>query len=196
MVARIVSGRSIKGAINYNERKIEQGKAIFLSAENYLKDGHKLNPAEKIFVLKHRGSLNERVKTNCVHISLNFETHEKISAEKMQEIARVYMEGIGFGKQPYLIYRHQDAAHPHCHIVTTNIDADGNRISLHNLGRDFSEKAIQKNGDFLKTIVEPPKSNQQRFLWINAKTCGGMEKQIALHFTIFTLYDFPCRLFT
>ncbi len=144
MVARIVSGRSIKGAINYNEQKIEQGMAVFLSAENYLKDSHRLNPAEKLFVLKHRAALNERVKTNCVHISLNFETNEKISLEKMQEIAEDYMQRIGFGHQPYLIYQHQDAAHPHCHIVTTNIDRDGNRISLHNLGRDLSEKARQE----------------------------------------------------
>lgn len=144
MVARIISGRSIRGAINYNEQKVTQGKAIFLNAENYLKESHLLNPMEKLQVLQHRARLNERVKTNCVHISLNFETNEKISTEKMQEIAKDYMERIGFKNQPYLIYRHEDAAHPHCHIVTTNIEADGNRISLHNLGRDLSEKARQE----------------------------------------------------
>lgn len=144
MVARIISGRSIKGAINYNEQKIEQGRAVFLSAENYLKESHELNPVEKLFMLKHLASLNQRVKTNCVHISLNFETNEKITSDKMQEIARDYMQRIGFGNQPYMIYRHQDAAHPHCHIVSTNIDAGGNRISLHNLGRDLSEKARQE----------------------------------------------------
>ncbi|SDD67281.1 relaxase/mobilization nuclease domain-containing protein [Pedobacter soli] len=144
MVARIVSGRSIKGALNYNEQKVSKGKAVFLSAVNYLKDSVALNPAEKLFVLKYRAGLNQRVKTNCLHISLNFETNEKISAEKMQEIARDYMERIGFKDQPYLIYHHQDAAHPHCHIVSTNIDALGNRISLHNLGRDVSEKARQE----------------------------------------------------
>ncbi|SMD01206.1 relaxase/mobilization nuclease domain-containing protein [Pedobacter nyackensis] len=144
MVARIISGRSIRGAINYNEQKVEQHKATFLMAENYLKETYRLNPMEKLFVLQHRAKLNERVKTNCVHISLNFETNEKISAEKMQEIAKDYMQQIGFATQPYLIYKHEDANHPHMHIVTTNIQADGNRISLHNLGRDLSEKARQE----------------------------------------------------
>ncbi|ETZ20143.1 relaxase/mobilization nuclease domain-containing protein [Pedobacter sp. V48] len=144
MVARIISGRRIRGAINYNEQKVAQGKAVFLSAENYLKESHRLSPTEKLQVLQQRTRLNERVKTNCVHISLNFETNEKISAEKMQEIAKDYMERIGFKNQPYLIYRHEDAAHPHCHIVTTNIEADGKRISLHNLGRDQSEKGRQE----------------------------------------------------
>lgn len=144
MVARIISGRSIRGAINYNEQKVEQHKATFLMAENYLKETYQLNPMEKLFVLQHRAKLNERVKTNCVHISLNFETNEKISAEKMREIAKDYMQQIGFSAQPYLIYKHEDANHPHIHIVTTNIQADGNRISLHNLGRDLSEKARQE----------------------------------------------------
>src|SRR4029079_6145587 len=57
------------------------------------------------------------------------------------EIASVYMEKIGFAEQPYLVYQHLDAGHPHIHIVTTNIQKDGRRISLHNLGRNESTKA-------------------------------------------------------
>ena len=62
----------------------------------------------------------------------------------MQEIAKDYMERIGFSCQPCLIYKHEDANHPHLHIVTTNIKADGERISLHNLGRGACEKARQE----------------------------------------------------
>jgi hypothetical protein len=51
------------------------------------------------------------------------------------------MERIGFGNQPYVVYRHDDASHPHIHIVTTNIQSDGSRISLHNIGKNQSEKA-------------------------------------------------------
>jgi len=53
----------------------------------------------------------------------------------------MYMEKIGFCEQPYLIYRHYDAGHPHIHIVSINIRRDGSRISLHNIGRNQSEKA-------------------------------------------------------
>ena len=54
------------------------------------------------------------------------------------------MNQIGFGEQPYLVYRHDDAGHPHIHIVSTNIQWTGNRISMHNLGRNQSEKARKK----------------------------------------------------
>jgi len=144
MVARIISGRSIRGAFNYNENKLEQNRAFVLAAENYPKDAELLNSNERLQMLIRQARLNERVKTNCLHISLNFETNEKISDEKMQQITRDYMQKIGFGAQPYLVYRHQDSGHPHLHIVTTNIDAQGNRISLHNLGRDSSEQARQE----------------------------------------------------
>jgi hypothetical protein len=75
-----------------------------------------------------------------LHVSLNFDISEKLSPDKLRAIAEVYMEGIGFGKQPYLVYQHHDAAHSHVHIVSTNIQKDGKRISLHNLGKLQSEK--------------------------------------------------------
>jgi hypothetical protein len=51
------------------------------------------------------------------------------------------MEKIGFKDQPFLVYQHNDAAHPHMHIVTTNIRLNGERICLKNIGRNQSEKA-------------------------------------------------------
>src|SRR5436309_2592085 len=85
--------------------------------------------------------MNSRVKTNAMHIMLNFDVGEKLSIAKMQEITTAYMDKIGFGDQPYLVYQHRDAAHPHVHVVTTNIKTDGQRINIHNIGRTLSETA-------------------------------------------------------
>jgi hypothetical protein len=63
------------------------------------------------------------------------------------------MRQIGFGDQPYLVYQHHDAGHPHLHLVTTNIKADGKRIALHNLARNQSMKAskeIEKEFSLIK----------------------------------------------
>lgn len=51
------------------------------------------------------------------------------------------MDKIGFGNQPYLIYQHHDAGHPHLHITTTNVMENGKRIAMHNIGKDISEPA-------------------------------------------------------
>tara|TARA_R110002020_G_scaffold27610_2_gene89077 strand:- start:728 stop:1906 length:1179 start_codon:yes stop_codon:yes gene_type:complete len=92
-------------------------------------------------------NLNSITSVNAVHISLNFAPGEDFEKEKLQEITKEYIRGIGFESQPYLVYKHTDAGHPHLHIVTTNIELDGKRIPLHNIGKLKSEptrKAIEK----------------------------------------------------
>lgn len=141
MVAKITVPSSIKRALNYNEQKVKEGKAECLLASGFLKDAGNLNFYEKLGRLEGLISLNQRASTNTVHISLNFAEDEKLPEEKLKQIATLYMEKIGFSAQPFLVYEHRDAGHPHLHIVTTNIQRDGKRISLHNLGKGASEKA-------------------------------------------------------
>lgn len=140
MVARIRSGKSVEGAINYNESKVKQGQAQLILAKGYPKDESSLNFYEKVGRLQKLADLNTRAETNCLHVSLNFDPSENLSPHRLKAIAEAYMQGIGFGNQPYLVYQHNDAAHPHIHIISTNIQKDGKRISMHNLGRVQSEK--------------------------------------------------------
>ena len=51
------------------------------------------------------------------------------------------MNAIGFGEQPFLVYKHNDASHPHIHIVTTKIKPDGSRVDTQNIGKNKSEPA-------------------------------------------------------
>lgn len=127
--------------LNYNEHKVRQKEAEILQAQNFLKDTRDLSFSDKTRWFERFTSLNERTKTNTLHVSLNFDPTEKLANEKMIEIANEYMKKIGFGEQPYLVYRHYDAGHPHLHILSTNIRSDGSRISMHNMGRSQSEKA-------------------------------------------------------
>jgi len=146
MVAKIKSGKSLTGALHYNEQKVKQGKAELIGAMGYFKDAASLSFFEKLLRLTDLATRNERTRTNAVHVSLNFANGETLPIEKLNAIAGKYMTGIGFENQPYLIYRHMDAGHPHIHIVTTNIKRDGERISLHYLGQNESEitrKAIE-----------------------------------------------------
>lgn len=144
MVARIKTPGSILRALNYNEQKLKQGRAELIHAANYLKDADQLNFSDKLKRFKDLIALNERAKTNSLHISLNFDNGDKLSRGKLAEIANEYMSKIGFGEQPYLVYQHHDAGHPHIHIVTTSIKENGKRIDTFNIGRNQSEKARQQ----------------------------------------------------
>src|SRR6187549_170146 len=161
MVAKITVPNSIKRALNYNEQKMKEGVAKCIYAHNFLKEAERLNFYEKLSRFENLISLNKRASTNTVHISLNFGVDEKIERSKLAEIASVYMEKIGFAEQPYLVYQHLDAGHPHIHIVTTNIKKDGKRISLHNLGRNESTKARKEIEIAYKLVKAEDQKKQQ-----------------------------------
>lgn len=141
MVAKITTPKSIEAALNYNEKKVQKGKAICLHAANYLKDEKGMNFYQKLAGFERLNSLNERATTKTLHVSLNFSPSEKLQDDKLLKIAELYMNKIGFGEQPFLVYKHEDAGHPHIHILSTTIKADGSRINTHNIGRNQSEKA-------------------------------------------------------
>jgi len=141
MVAVIKTSGSIRNTLHYNENKLKQKVAQLIHSVNYGKDTEQLGFTDKIKTLEKLASLNQRTKLSSVHISLNFDPSEKISDENLRVIAETYMQRIGFGAQPYLVYEHHDAGHPHLHIVTTNIQADGSRIKMQDIGRNQSEKA-------------------------------------------------------
>jgi len=141
MVAKITIPKSIEAALNYNEKKVQKGAAECLHAANYLSEAKNMNFYQKLNGFEMLNNLNSRATTKTIHISLNFDPSEKLLNNKLIEVANVYMEKIGFGQQPFLVYKHEDAGHPHIHIVSTTIKADGSRINTHNIGRNQSEKA-------------------------------------------------------
>jgi len=141
MVAVIKTGHSIHRIVNYNENKVKEGVAECISAANYPKDADKLSLKNKLNRLLNQCALNTNVSRNSVHVSLNFGPSENHSKEKLEAIANTYMERIGFGNQPYLVYQHHDAGHPHIHIVSIKVREDGSRIDTQNIGRNQSEKA-------------------------------------------------------
>jgi hypothetical protein len=146
----------------YNENKVMLNKAECLMAENFLKDVSDLTVEDKLHRFERRMQLNERVYT-CQHITLNFDPLDQLSKDQMKAIVRMFMKDIGFEHQPYIVYLHHDAGHPHCHIVTTHVQKDGNPIELFNIGRNQSEKARKHiEAEFGLTTAEMKKQMRER----------------------------------
>ena len=142
MVAVVKTGRSIHRVFNYNENKVKEGKAEIIGGGNYPFDPEKTSITMRLNRLLRQMELRPDVKVNSVHISLNFDPSEiNLPKEKLMLVAEAYMDKLGFGNQPFLVYQHHDAGHPHLHLVTTNITADCKRISLHHIGIEKSEPA-------------------------------------------------------
>jgi hypothetical protein len=163
MVAKITIGKSVRGILNYNENKVKESQALCIAVSNYGVEYNELNFYQKLNRLKHLQEKNGRVKTNSVHISLNFDPSEQMNHRTLTEIAGRYMERIGFGNQPYLIYEHRDAGHPHVHIITTNVQENGKAISLHNIARDRSEPA-RKELELEYGLIQAESRSQKQML--------------------------------
>lgn len=170
-----MTSRSIKNAINYNEKKLQEAKATLIHAERYLKDAGQLSFKEKLLRLQRLAEMNERTLVNCVHISLNFDPQEaqSLCGPTLVAIANTYMHMVGFGEQPYLVYQHLDAGHPHIHIVSTNIKADGSRIALHNIGKNQSDKARKEIEDIFHLIPAESKRQQRELRPVAKKVIYG-----------------------
>jgi hypothetical protein len=153
MYIDINEARKISMSIYYNECKVRLGVAECVYAGNFLQDAADLSRVGKAERFSRQIALNRWVEINALHITINFAPVERFDREKLIAISQDYMEGIGFKDQPYLVYQHFDAGHPHLHIVTTNIRDNGDPINLHRLVLKKSEptrKAIEEKYGLVK----------------------------------------------
>ena len=70
-----------------------------------------------------------RTKKPVLHISLNPHPDDKLTDQDFEILAREYLEKLGFGEQPYIIYKHEDIDRHHIHIVTVNVNEQGKRLN-------------------------------------------------------------------
>ncbi|MET4545667.1 hypothetical protein ABIE26_002985 [Pedobacter africanus] len=154
MVAVIKNGYSIRRSFLYNENKLsmpipgENGgqsrpAAELLMAANYPMELSVMAQHHRLNMLLRQAALDPELKKNSVHITLNFAAGERLDTATLCNIATQYMEAIGFGSQPYLVYQHHDAGHPHLHLVTTKVNERGTGIRMHNIQKNQSYAACR-----------------------------------------------------
>lgn len=130
MVVVIHTGHSIRPILEYNENKVKAGLAECIDAQNYPIGLTDLNFQWKLNRLVKQVEMNPRVTRKGAHLSLNFDPSDVLKKEQLRSITADFMVKAGMGGQPYLVYRHDDAGHPHVHIVSIFVRADGQRIVL------------------------------------------------------------------
>lgn len=159
MVARLEPTSRLSRILTYNEEKVAQGQAEFIHLKNFLQPKSSITYEEKLERFQRLNELNTRAGIKMLHISINFPPSEKLTKDELSAIADRYMEGLKMEKHPYLVYQHNDANHPHIHIVTSLILSDGTRVDTHRLANRLSEptrKAIEKEFHLL-----PARSRKQ-----------------------------------
>lgn len=130
MIAKISSTENLGGALGYNFKKVEKGEAnILLAAELYQDSEGRYTMEEVLADMEALIPKQCRTKKTVFHCSLNPHPDEKLSDELLAQIAKEYMEALGYGKQPYIVFKHNDIAREHIHIVSLRVDGEGNKIN-------------------------------------------------------------------
>ena len=130
MIAKISATENLGGALGYNFKKVEKGEAsILLAAELYQSKDGRYTMEDVIADMEALIPKKCRTKKAVFHCSLNPHPDEKLSDELLVQIAKEYMEALGYGKQPYIVFKHNDIAREHIHIVSLRIDGEGKKIN-------------------------------------------------------------------
>ena len=130
MIAKISATENLGGALGYNFKKVEKGEAsILLAAELYQDKEGRYTMEDVLADMEALIPKKCRTKKAVFHCSLNSHPDEKLSDETLMQIAREYMEALGYGNQPYIVFKHNDIAREHIHIVSLRVDSRGQKIN-------------------------------------------------------------------
>ena len=169
MIAKISATENLGGALGYNFKKVEKGEAsVLLAAELYQNREGNYTMEDVLADMQALIPEKYRTKKTVFHCSLNPHPDEKLSNEQLVQIAKEYMAALGYGNQPYIIFKHNDIAREHIHIVSLRVDFDGNKINDKYEGRRSKKitDAVEKKYNLIpsskvseRTTTETPKVN-------------------------------------
>lgn len=180
MVAKISFGSSLFGALAYNQEKIDEGEGKVLGTNKVLTapDGTvEMHSLMRDF--ESRMPAHIQTRKPIVHISLNPHPDDKLTDEHLAAIATEYLEKMGYGNQPAVIYKHEDIARHHIHIVTLGVNEEGKKISDSN--NFFNSKKATRELELKYGLLPAEKQKQTegyRYRKVNPDE-GNIKKQVA-----------------
>lgn len=129
MVVKISSGSSVYGVLNYNQIKVDKKEAeVLYSQKMFVSADGNISLQDCIDSFYPYLAMNQRTKNVVFHASINPDPKDKVSDEKLSTLCQEYMEQMGYGNQPYVVYLHQDIDRKHAHIVSLRIDENGKKL--------------------------------------------------------------------
>ena len=166
MVAKINRGASLYGAIIYNQQKVNDNTARIIYGNRMIANvsGNTERVMQQtLWAFDNYLLANKNTEKPVLHISLNPSLDDRLTDLQFTELAREYMQRMGYGNQPYIVYIHEDIGRRHIHIVSTCVNEKGEKIddayewnrsmkACRELERKFGLKQVE---DKRREMLEP-----------------------------------------
>ncbi len=181
MIAKIGRSSNLYGALAYNNLKVEKENGQILFANKIIEtpSGHysvaQLSQSFTPYLIANRNT-----EKHTLHISLNPDPKDNVSDEKFRELAEQYMREMGYGEQPFVVFKHTDIDRTHIHIVSVCVNEEGKKIS------DKFEKMrsmnvcreLERQHGLVSATDKEHKQNDKIFSPVNYQK-GDVKSQIA-----------------
>lgn len=128
MVAKISSGSLLYGVLAYNQTKVDEQLAKVIFTNRMIEPNGEYDIATCMRSFEPYLLANQRTEKPVLHISINPDPKDKLSEEQLSEIAQTYMDKMGYGDQPFIVYKHEDIDRHHIHIVSLRVDENGKKL--------------------------------------------------------------------
>lgn len=180
MIAKISATENLGGALGYNFKKVEKEEASILLAQGLYQNKEGTYTMEDVLAdMEALIPKNCRTKKTVFHCSLNPHPDEKLSDETLMQIAKEYMEALGYGKQPYIVFKHSDIAREHIHIVSLRVNGEGKKIN-----DKFEKRRSKKITDALErkySLIPSSKVTDREMKEVSKidTTKGNIKEQVA-----------------
>ncbi|AZA85461.1 relaxase [Chryseobacterium shandongense] len=181
MIAKLGRSSNLYGALAYNNTKVEKEKAKILFTNKIIETSSgKYSVSQLAQSFESYLAANRNTEKHTLHISLNPDPKDNVSDESFMMLAQDYMQEMGYGEQPFVVFKHMDIDRSHIHIVSVCVDEDGKKISDRFERRRSMEvcRALEKKYGLSSAIEKNHSSNQVVFNPINHQV-GNLKNQIA-----------------
>ncbi|CAM4341187.1 relaxase/mobilization nuclease domain-containing protein [Flavobacterium terrigena] len=124
MISKQIKGKDFYGVLMYNEKKINAGVGTIIDTN--INMGTVIQQTKEFNLVRQ---LKPNLSKAVYHTSLNLPYSDKLSDEEFSNLARDYLEGMGFDDNQYVVYRHTDQDHAHIHLVANRVKFSGDVVS-------------------------------------------------------------------
>ena len=183
MVANIRSGSSPGGALHYNKEKVDKDEAEVLFWQKMLEPFDKHGRLDVDACMESFWpylEANRRTTNTVFHASLNPSPEDKLTDDQLRDIAQEYMERMGYGNQPYIVFKHKDISREHLHLVSLRVDELGRKISdSHEYDRSMSVlRELERKYDLHPSIKGQEQRDTPDLRKVNYKA-GNVKQQVS-----------------
>jgi Relaxase/Mobilisation nuclease domain len=181
MIAIIDRGINLYGALAYNQLKVEKekGQILFVNKIIETASGH-YSAAQLAQSFDPYLIVNRNTEKPILHISINPDPKDVVRDELFTQMAQEYMQHMGYGQQPFVVFKHTDLERTHIHIVSVCVDEVGRKISDKFEKRRSMEvcREMERKYELIPATEKKVRQNEKIFRAVDYQK-GDIKSQIA-----------------